>query len=132
MSLSSNNVSRVLSPSDGVNSVVHWITWESVGAGLRWIYLDPVFVRLRPCGSKFDLSDLQLSSSAMVAALVCWSFGGFSTTTSRPSTSERSLYAESWSCTSADRNSQEVGSSAASLTGTSARITGAEQVPAVH
>ena len=37
--------------------------------------MDPVFVRLRSCGSRFDLSNLQLSSSAMVAALVCWSFG---------------------------------------------------------
>ena len=51
------------------------ISWDSVGAGLRWIYLDPVFVHLRSCGSRFDLSNLQLSSSAMVAALVCWSFG---------------------------------------------------------
>ncbi len=37
--------------------------------------MDPVFVRLRSCGSRFDLSNLQLSSSAMVAAPVCWSFG---------------------------------------------------------
>ena len=50
---------------------------DLVGTGLRWIYLDPVFVRLRLCDSRFDLSDLQLSSSAMVAALVCWSFGAF-------------------------------------------------------
>ena len=51
------------------------ISWDSVGAGLRWISLDPVFVCLRSCGSRFDLSDLQLSSTAMVPALVCWSFG---------------------------------------------------------
>ena len=51
------------------------ISWDSIGAGLRWISLDPVFVRLHSCGSRFDLSNLQLSSSAMVAALVCWSFG---------------------------------------------------------
>ena len=51
------------------------ISWDSVGAGLRWIYLDPVFVHLRLFGFRFDLSNLQLSSSAMVAALVCWSFG---------------------------------------------------------
>ena len=51
------------------------ISWDSVGAGLRWISLDPVFVCLRSCGSRFDLSNLQLSSSAMVAAPVCWSFG---------------------------------------------------------
>ena len=68
---------------DGANSVVggcvevclRRISWDSVGAGLRWISLDPVFVCLRSCGSRFDLSNLQLSSSAMVAALVCWSFG---------------------------------------------------------
>ena len=70
---------------DGENSIVggcmevclYQISWDSAGAGLRWIYLDPVFVRLRSCGSRFDLSNLQLSSSAMVAALVCWSFETF-------------------------------------------------------
>ena len=51
------------------------ISGDLGGAGLRWISLDPVFVCLRSCGFKFDLSNLQLSSSAMVAALVCWSFG---------------------------------------------------------
>ena len=51
---------------------LHRISGDSSGAGLRWIYLDPV--HLRSCGYKYDLSDLQLSSLAMVAALVCWSF----------------------------------------------------------
>ena len=51
------------------------ISWDSIGAGLPWTSLDLVFVRLRSCGSRFDLFNLQLSSSAMVAALVCWSFG---------------------------------------------------------
>ena len=68
---------------DGANSIVGGyvevfldrISWNSVGAGLQWIYLDPTFVRLCWCGSRFDLFDLQLSSSAMVAALVRWSFG---------------------------------------------------------
>ena len=50
------------------------ISRDSVGALLRLIYLDSVCVRLRSCGYRFDLSDLQLYSSAMVAALVRWSF----------------------------------------------------------
>ena len=36
--------------------------------------MDPVFVRLRSCGFRFDLFDLQLSSSAMVTALERWFF----------------------------------------------------------
>ena len=63
---------------DSVNSVVgvcvgvylRWISWDAVGAGLWWIYLDPVFVRLRSCGYRFDLFYLRLSSSVTVAALV--------------------------------------------------------------
>ena len=51
------------------------ISRDSVGAGLRWICLDPVFVRLRLGVYRFDPSDLRLSSSAMVAALVRWSYG---------------------------------------------------------
>lgn len=68
---------------DGVNSVVGGylevcfcrISQDLVSAGLQWIYLDPIFVRLRSCGYRFDLSDLQLSSSAMIATLVPGSLG---------------------------------------------------------
>jgi hypothetical protein len=51
------------------------ILWDSVGAGLWWIYLNPVFVRLRLCVYRFDPSDLRLSSSAVAATLVHWSYG---------------------------------------------------------
>ena len=58
MSLSRNNVSHLLSRTDGVSSVVGGrvkvclcrISRDSVGVGLRWIYLDPVFVCLRSFG----------------------------------------------------------------------------------
>ena len=77
MSLRSNNAPASYLRPDGANSVVGGcvevclrISWDSIGAGLRWIYLDPVFVRLRSCGFRLDFSDLQLPSSAMVAALV--------------------------------------------------------------
>ena len=69
--------------SDGVSSIVGGradvclcrISRDSVEAGLRWICLDPVFVRLRSGVYRFDPSDLRLSSSAMVATLVRWSYG---------------------------------------------------------
>ena len=69
--------------SDGASSAVVWrvevclrrISRDLVGAGLRWICLDPVFVRLRLGVYMFDPSDLRLSSSAMVATLVRCSYG---------------------------------------------------------
>ena len=83
MALTRNNVSHVLSRLDGASSIVRGhvevclrrILRDSVGAGLRWIYLDPVFVRLCLGVYRFDPSDLRLSSSAMVATLVRWSYG---------------------------------------------------------
>ena len=50
------------------------ISRDSVGAGLRWICLDPVFVRLCLGVYRFDSSDLH-SSSAAVAVLVRWFYG---------------------------------------------------------
>ena len=83
---------------DGASSIVGGrvevclcrILRDSVGAGLRWINLDPVFVRLRLGGYWFDLPDLRLSSSVMVATLVRLSYGALiSTTTFRLSTTTR-------------------------------------------
>ena len=42
---------------------------DLVGDGLRWIYLDPVFVRLCLGIYWFNPSDLRFSSSTMVATL---------------------------------------------------------------
>ena len=47
------------------------VSWDLVRAGFRWIYLD--LVRLLSRGYRFDLLDVQLSSSAMVPILVHWS-----------------------------------------------------------
>ena len=41
---------------------------------VRQIFSDLVRFRVRSCGSRSGSSDLRLSSLAMVAALVCWSF----------------------------------------------------------
>ena len=68
---------------DGASSIVggrvevclHRISRDSVGTGLRWICLDPIFVRFRLGVYRFDPSDLRLSSLAMVATLVRWSYG---------------------------------------------------------
>ena len=49
------------------------ISRESVGGCLRWIQLDPIFVRLRLCVFKLNPSDLLFSSSATVVVLVRWS-----------------------------------------------------------
>ena len=48
---------------------------DSVGASLRWNYLDPFLVRLCLHVYRFDPSDVRLSSSAMVSALERWSYG---------------------------------------------------------
>ena len=59
----------------GVEVYLRRISRDSVDAGLGWICLDPAFVRLRSGVYRFDPSDLRLSSLAMVATLVCWSYG---------------------------------------------------------
>ena len=66
--------------SDDVPSVVGgcvevclwWISSDLASMCLRWIRLDPIFVRLRLCVKKLDASDLSISSSAAVAVLVRW------------------------------------------------------------
>ena len=40
---------------------------DSVGAGLQWFCLDPIFLRLRLAAYMFDPSDLRLSLTTMVA-----------------------------------------------------------------
>ena len=63
---------------DGASSIVGGrvevclcrISRDSVGAGLRRICLDLVFVHLRLGVYRFDPSDLRLLTSVMVAALV--------------------------------------------------------------
>ena len=63
MSFGKNNVSHVLSRLDGASVVggrvkmcLYRISWDSVGAGLRWICLDLVFVRIRLGVYRFDPS----------------------------------------------------------------------------
>ena len=68
---------------DGLSTIVggrvevclRQISRDSVGGGLRWICLDPVFIRPRLGVYRFDPSDLRLSSSARAATLVRWSYG---------------------------------------------------------
>lgn len=45
------------------------------GGYLWWIYSDPVFVHLHSCVFRLDPSNLRVSSSVVVAVLVCWSLG---------------------------------------------------------
>ena len=51
------------------------ISQDSLGGCLRWIRLDPIFIRHRLCVYKLDPSDLYFSSSATVAVQVHWSRG---------------------------------------------------------
>jgi hypothetical protein len=53
------------------------IPLDLVGVCLRWILLDPVFVRVCWCVFRLDPSDLLFSSSVTVAVLVHWFYGAF-------------------------------------------------------
>ena len=76
-------VVRIMSPTfyprpDGASSItggrvevcLRRILCDTASFGLRWIYLDPFFVRLRLGVYRFGSSDLRFSSSAMVATLM--------------------------------------------------------------
>ena len=51
------------------------IARDSVGIGLCWISVDPVFVRVPSRVYMLDPSNLRFSSSSMIVVLVPWSRG---------------------------------------------------------